>query len=147
MRPVLEFYRSLAAGYGRLGFPAKVLFFVAITLVTLGIAVVVIVSLPADHFTGAPAPQSWWRRHPVLRVTVLGLKNLLGLVVLPLGILMALPLVPGPGLVFIVIGLSLLDFPGKRRLERRLLATPSVRGFLNDVRARCGRKPLDFEQT
>jgi hypothetical protein len=55
---------------------------------------------------------------------------------------MALPLVPGPGLVFILLGLSLLDFPGKRSLERRLLSVPRVQRFLNEVRERFGRPPL-----
>jgi hypothetical protein len=58
---------------------------------------------------------------------------------------MALPLVPGPGLVFILIGLSLLDFPGKRSLERRLLAVPTVLRFLNEVRQRFRRPPLLIE--
>jgi hypothetical protein len=51
-------------------------------------------------------------------------------------------LVPGPGLVFILIGISLLDFPGKRSLERRLLAVPVVLRFLNEVRQRFRRPPL-----
>ena len=81
----------------------------------------------------------------MLRWTVLGVKNLVGLLVLPLGVLMALPLVPGPGLVFILIGLSLLDFPGTRSLERRLLAVPAVGRFLNEVRHRFNRPPVGVD--
>jgi len=62
-----------------------------------------------------------------------------------LGFVMALPLVPGPGLVFMLLGLSLLDFPGKRNAERRILAVPAVIRFLNDVRARFGRAPLALD--
>ena len=81
----------------------------------------------------------------MVRWTLLVLKNALGLVVLPLGIFMSLPLVPGPGLVFVLLGLSLLDFPGKRRLERKLVGRPSVIRFLNDLRANFGKPPFVVE--
>ena len=58
------------------------------------------------------------------------------------GLVMALPLVPGPGLVFILVALSLLDFPGKRVLEAKLLGRPAVLQFMNNMRRRFGRPPL-----
>ena len=51
---------------------------------------------------------------------------------------MSLPLVPGPGLVFILLGLSLLDFPGKRALQRRVVTRPFVLRVLNKTRTRFG---------
>jgi hypothetical protein len=139
---VISFYRRLAHAYGDMSFAAKALWVVALALVTSAVGVAIVVWLPADHFSRLPDPTAGWRRHPVLRWTILVAKNLLGILVLPLGIVMALPLVPGPGLVFILIGLSLLDFPGKRSLERRLLAVPAVFRFLNEVRERFHRPPL-----
>jgi hypothetical protein len=145
-RAVIAFYRRLAHAYGSLSLSAKVLAVLALAVVTTALGVVVVVWLPADHFSRLPIPDAGWRRHRVLRWTVLVSKNLLGLVVLPVGIFMALPLVPGPGLVFILIGISLLDFPGKRRLERRLLSLPSVLRFLNEVRHKFGRPPLVIDR-
>lgn len=139
---MLEFYRNLAEGYGRLSFAAKAGLFVGIALVTTVLAMVVIVRLPVDHFSRAAGPRPAWRSHPVIHWTLLIIKNVLGAVILPLGIVMALPLVPGPGLVFILIGLSLLDFPGKRALERRLLARPAVLNYMNQVREQFGKPPL-----
>ena len=55
---------------------------------------------------------------------------------------MALPLVPGPGLLFMLLGFSVLDFPGKRAVERRLLAVGTVMRSLNGIRARFRRPPL-----
>jgi hypothetical protein len=141
-RAVISFYRRLVDAYGDMSFTAKALAILGLAVATSALGVLLVVWLPADHFSRLPDPTSGWRRHRVLRWTVLGLKNLVGLLVLPLGILMALPLVPGPGLVFILIGLSLLDFPGKRSLERRLLAIPAVYRFLNEVRHRFNRAPL-----
>lgn len=137
-----ELYRRVIDAYGGLSLGAKVALIVGIALVTTAIGMAAIVRLPAEHFVQKPPPDSWWRRHRIVRWTALGLKNALGLLVLPLGILMALPMVPGPGLVFILLGLSLLDFPGKRKLERKLVGRPSVIRFLNDLRASFGKPPF-----
>jgi hypothetical protein len=142
---VIDFYRRLAHSYGGMSWLSRGLIILLLAVVTTAFGVVVVVMLPPDHFSRAPDPvvdRNGWRRHPVLRWTVLVLKNALGIVLLPLGVLMALPLVPGPGLVFILVGLSLLDFPGKRSLERRLLRTSAVHRFLNEVRQRFGKPPL-----
>ncbi len=115
---------------------------VAVTALTTAGGLAVVVALPADHFTDARAARPVPPQHPLLLWTILVSKNLLGLLVLPLGVVMALPLVPGPGLVFILIGLSLLNFPGKRRLERALVSRRSVLRFFNETRARFGKPPL-----
>jgi hypothetical protein len=143
---VIDFYHRVAGIFGSMGLVPYLFLVVTIFLVTTAGAVGVVVWLPADHFNRPPGEDSMARRHPILRWTLLILKNLLGAVILPLGVVMALPLVPGPGLVFILVGLSLLDFPGKRRLERRLLLTPTVNRFLNRVRHRFGRPALILER-
>jgi hypothetical protein len=139
---LVDFYRRLALAYGAQPLSAKILFVVALTGLTTVLGMAMVIWLPADHFSSVPGPIAWWRKHPMVRWTGLGLKNLVGFLVLCLGVVMAVPLVPGPGLVFILVGLSLLDFPGKRRMERKLLGFQTVRRFLNDVRKRFGREPL-----
>ncbi len=142
----MDFLRKLAHSYGSLGFALQAAIVVGLALVTTAIGVGMVVWIPADHFQpGRPEPTSWWRSQPVLRGGGLVIKNALGLLMGGLGIVMALPLVPGPGFVFILLGLSLLDFPGKRNLERRLLGVPSVVRFLNEIRGRFGRAPLVLE--
>jgi hypothetical protein len=139
---VIDFYRRLLGHFHGMGLATNAAIAVLAFLVTTGAAVAVVVLMPADHFSRPPGQDSAARRHPLLRWTLIVLKNVAGLVIVPLGVIMALPLVPGPGLVFILVGLSLLDFPGKRSLERRLLAVASVQRFLNRVRERFGRPPL-----
>jgi hypothetical protein len=142
----VEFLRKLAHSYGSLGLVLQAAIVVGSALVTTAIGVCMVIWIPADHFLpGRPEPTSWWRSRPVLRGGGFVIKNALGLLLGGLGIVMALPLVPGPGFVFILLGLSLLDFPGKRNLERRLLGVPSVVRFLNEVRGRFGRAPLVLE--
>ncbi|MGB0454637.1 MAG: hypothetical protein ACPGJV_13090, partial [Bacteriovoracaceae bacterium] len=37
------------------------------------------------------------------------------------GVILSIPLVPGPGFVFIILGLLLIQFPYKKRVFRKLL--------------------------
>lgn len=67
-------------------------------------------------------------------------RNLAGLVLVVLGLVMLL--VPGQGVLTVLVGLALLDFPGKRGLERRLLARESVRRAVDWMRRKRGRPPL-----
>ncbi len=69
-------------------------------------------------------------------------KNALGVLLVLLGVVLSLPGVPGQGLLTILIGLILLDLPGKQRFERRLMTRPAVFTAVNTVRARFGREPL-----
>jgi hypothetical protein len=143
----VELYRRLAHAFGPLGLAVNAAIVAGVALFTAAIGVAVVVSIPPDHFKSVqPESDSWRHRHPVLRWSMLVIRNALGLLLLALGIVMAVPLVPGPGLVFILLGVSLLDFPGKHRVERRLIRVPIVIRFLNDVRARFGRPPLVLDR-
>jgi hypothetical protein len=62
-----------------------------------------------------------------------------------LGIILALPGVPGQGILTILIGLMFLDIPGKRRMEQRLVALPRVSSAINRLRRRFGRPELEFD--
>jgi hypothetical protein len=53
-----------------------------------------------------------------------------------------MPGIPGPGLLVILIGITVMDFPGKRRLERWVVGRPGVLGAINRLRRRYGRPPL-----
>jgi hypothetical protein len=137
---VIEFYHRLVSAYVELGWPVGLALTVGVPTLTFLFGVAVVLWLPADYFVRNGAPPS--ARHPVLRASGYILKNALGWFMIPLGIFMALPLVPGPGLVFILIGISLVDFPGKQRLEERLLAYPRVLHAVNRLRQRYGRLPM-----
>jgi hypothetical protein len=100
----------------------------------------ILVRLP-PHYFDERHPRTWMKdHHPTLRAVGLGLKNLLGTVFVLAGI--AMLVLPGQGLLTILIGLSLVDFPGKRALERRVIAAPMVLHTINRLRARFGREPL-----
>jgi hypothetical protein len=73
------------------------------------------------------------------------LKNLLGILLVMLGGIMALPIIPGPGILLLVLGVMLLDFPGKRRLEQWLVRRATVLNAMNRLRQRYGKPPLLVE--
>ena len=102
---------------------------------------VFVVRLPADYFL-ATRQELAGRRGVVQWIGRAG-KNLLGLVFLLAGV--AMLVLPGQGLLTMLIGLLLLDFPGKRAIEHRLVRRPTILAFLNRIRARRGREPLRLE--
>ena len=67
------------------------------------------------------------------------MKNLLGVVLVALGIVMSLPGVPGQGILTILLGIMLLDFPGKRNLEHKMVSRPQVLNAINKLRHRFGK--------
>jgi len=68
--------------------------------------------------------------------------NLLGLVLIAIGIVTSLPGVPGQGLLTIAVGIVLMDVPGKRRVARALLRRGHLLERVNAFRRRFGMAPL-----
>ena len=128
----------------------QVLFGVLISVVTfvgsIGVVTFVLVKLPANYFHSSHDREFLTERHPVLRMVGVFLKNLLGLVLVGFGIVMSLPGVPGQGVLTILLGIMLLDFPGKRKLEVKLVGRPKVFRAINGLRARFDRPPLLLDQ-
>ena len=114
----------------------------------LGSTVVVawlLIRLPATYFCDTYPRDTWGNRHPVLRWIGLLLKNLLGILLIALGGIMALPVIPGPGILMLVLGVMLLNFPGKRRLEQWLIRRTAVLRAMNRLRQHYGKPPLVVE--
>jgi Putative transmembrane protein (PGPGW) len=115
---------------------------VAMFLATPAVAGWLVVRLPTDYFTAKRrTPTAWWRRHRGLRPLVLVVKNLAGIVLVVAGLVMLVT--PGQGLLTIAVGLMLVDFPGKFRVERWLATRPPVWRSINWLRCRAGRQPLE----
>ncbi len=115
----------------------------AVSLLVIG---VLLINLPATYFLDSHNRDLWIDHHPVIRWTGILLKNGLGYALILIGMLLSLPGVPGQGLLTILLGLVLLDFPGKRRLERWILRRPRLLVRVNGLRARFGRQPLQLEE-
>lgn len=135
-----EMLATVFAGYGALPIVAKVGLALSVPLLTTVVGLGIAIRMPADTFVRTRATGTGWpARRQVFRWL---LKNGLGACLFLLGVVLALPLVPGPGALFMLLGLGIADFPGKRRLELRLLRLPHVLSSINRLRARFGRPPL-----
>ena len=122
-----------------------VLIFVVTFVVNLAVVSFVLVKLPVDHFTNRYRTKFWSGRHLGLRVAGLIGKNLLGYLLVAIGILLSIPGVPGQGVLTILLGVMFIDFPGKQRLEQKLLSRPPVLQTINRLRRRFGKPALEIE--
>ena len=115
---------------------ASVVFFVG-TLIAIPF---ILVRLPPNYFDERH-PRLWMPdHHPVLRFAGFVAKNAVGAVFLAVGI--ALLFLPGQGILTILLGVSMLDFPGKRYVERKIVGQPTVLKAINGLRAKYGKPPL-----
>lgn len=115
--------------------------YLAVSAVTFLIVIGMLAALPATYFRDGGQPR------PLPRGRGAGLigrvfRNVLGLALIILGFLLSLPAVPGQGVLTMLIGLMLVDFPGKRRLEQKIVARPGVLEAMNRARAWLRRPPL-----
>jgi hypothetical protein len=104
----------------------------------------VVVRLPANHFT-RPEREIW----SLMKTGPLGwiwlvLRNVLGLLMVIVGVPM-IPL-PGPGLVCIMLGLALVQLPGRRWLEAKLIRMPMIHKSMNALRAKYHAPPLELPE-
>lgn len=113
---------------------------IGMLILSSGITLLILVRLPADYFLRDRRPPLASRPHPFRRILLKILKNAAGVAVVALGILLSIPGVPGQGILTILLGIMLLDFPGKFRLERRIVRARRLNRFLNRLRIRCGRR-------
>ncbi|HSF67586.1 MAG TPA: PGPGW domain-containing protein [Nitrospiraceae bacterium] len=100
----------------------------------------ILVRLPADYFD-TRTPRHWMKdHHPVLRLSGLIIKNVVGIVFLLAGF--AMLFLPGQGLLTMLIGISLMDFPGKRALEAKMVGQPTLLSAINAMRQKFDKPPL-----
>jgi hypothetical protein len=100
----------------------------------------ILVRLPSDFFD-TRVPRLWMENHhPVLRLLGHLAKNVVGSIFLFAGFLMLF--LPGQGILTMLIGVTMLDFPGKRRLEAKMIGQPAVLSAINNMRQKFGTPPL-----
>ncbi len=111
-------------------------------IATLVLVPVLVVRIPEDYFAEKKRHrwEPWAHEHPVVRWSLLIAKNLLGYIFIILGI--AMLVLPGQGVLTILIGTMFINFPGKYRLERWVITRGPVLKTINRLRQRAGRAPL-----
>jgi hypothetical protein len=116
--------------------------FVVTFAISLAAISFILVKLPPTYFQQSHPRIFWVDRHPSVRWAGLIGKNVLGVLLVLLGVLMSIPGVPGQGILTILLGIMLIDLPGKRQLEYKILKRPSVLEKINGLRHRFSKLPL-----
>lgn len=106
------------------------------------VVMVILVKMPANYFHSDYEHHFLPDSHPILRTIAIGLKNIVGVIVIAAGIILSFPGVPGPGLLTIFIGLMITDIPGKRKLEAKLIQRPAVLSAINKLRVKYKKPEL-----
>ncbi len=107
-------------------------------LVSIGVTALLLVRLPADYFVAERRPLPLAGRSTALRVAAAVAKIL--------GALLSLPGVPGQGILTILLGIMLMDIPGKRRLEGAIVRRRMVHRAINRLRSRFQKPPIVLPQ-
>ena len=90
-----------------------------------------LVKIPDDYFTRPRAPSPFPLR--VLRITI-------GVGLIIVGIIMLL--LPGQGVLTILVGLGILEAPLKDRIIARILRNPTVHVAVDKLRRKAGKGSL-----
>lgn len=119
--------------------------FVGSLALSFGAIAIVMVKIPKNYFSSHYErdflPGSPW----LVRWGAVIAKNIFGVFLILLGVVLSLPGVPGQGILTILLGLIMLDIPGKRPIEARIIKRPAVLSAINNLRARYDKPPLEMD--
>ena len=102
----------------------------------------ILIRLPADYFQNHHHKPWFANHHPIVRSLGLLAKNIVGVIFLLAGI--AMLVLPGQGLLTIMLGVLFIDFPGKHRIETKLIQNPHILKVINALRKKSDKPPFTF---
>ena len=101
-----------------------------------------IVKIPTDYLTNdQPRVRTYRSGHPIMGAILWVGKNAFGVLLAISGFIMLF--IPGQGLLFIFLGITLVDFPGKKHWVRRMVGWRNTLKIINQVRCKAGEAPLE----
>lgn len=110
---------------------------VGIMMISVLITPWFVAQLPPDYFS-RPPPRA--QPKSIRRLLLQLVRNGLGAILLAAGLLMII--IPGPGLITLILGLTVSDFSAKQRVIRHFLNRPGVMDSLNWMRRKYRRPPF-----
>lgn len=100
----------------------------------------IVARIPTEYFIRDHKKSAGDNRRTPLNLFWLVLKNILGVIFILAGL--AMLVLPGQGVLTMLLGIMLMNFPGKLALERYFIRQPTVFKALNWMRARANRPAL-----
>ena len=122
--------------------------YTTITIIILYIASIAIVPwmpilLPSGYFAHEERETCLWKGDSaIIKSVLIFLKNLIGAVLLIAGI--AMLFLPGQGILTIVAGLFLMNFPYKYQIEKWIIGYPIVLKSFNKIRLKANKEPFSL---
>lgn len=133
LTPVLNYFQQYGLWIATASF---VIFIVGLATIPY-----IVSAIPVDYFHYQQRHPGEDRfEHPLVRLLVVSLKNLFGAILVCSGIIMLFT--PGQGLLSILFGLMIMNYPGKYRLECWIIKRPLILKTVNRLRDRHGKPPL-----
>ena len=123
---LVDFFSNYSEWFYWLGLSSLILLIISILVIPI-----IIARIPADYFV---APKRKYKTEPfsLSKFFLRSIKNFIGIVLLICGVIMLIT--PGQGLLTILAGLFITNFPGKYRLERQLVQKSVILRTLNWIR-------------
>ncbi|MDA0322493.1 MAG: hypothetical protein O2923_07235 [Verrucomicrobia bacterium] len=139
MAEIMEWIRSHPGLMWGLGVSSVIMFFASLIAIP-----VLVVRIPEDYFDGKHRELwSWGGGHRLMRSGLRFLKSTLGVVFILAGL--AMLILPGQGILTILVGMMLINFPGKYQFERWLVTRRPVARSIDWLRRRADKGPLRVE--
>jgi hypothetical protein len=133
MQVVFDFFREYAVWIFTLSLLSFVIGLISIPML--------VARIPMDYFSHHKRHRmANSSRHPLIRLVMTSVKNLLGAILLVAGFIMLFT--PGQGLLSILFGLMIMNYPGKYQLERWIINRPLIFSTVNTLREKQGQPPL-----
>lgn len=134
----MDFFKEYASLFEWLGILSVVTFAGSLIAIPW-----IIARLPANYFIRHHQMVAMrHERHPVIAKIIFIARNTMGVLLLLAGI--AMLVLPGQGIITLLIGVSLMDFRKKHAVVDYLVRRPRVMRMLNWVRQKEQRLPFEF---
>ncbi len=102
---------------------------------------ILIINMDDDYFeTKKKDTEDRSKAFNFFAIIIIVVKNILGILFVLAGVLMLV--LPGQGIVTILIGISIANFPGKRKLELKLIRLTAIHNAINWIRAKAKKPPI-----
>ena len=114
---------------------------VAMLVVSFAAMPLIVARIPEDYFTHHARHRMRRNDHHIISLLLLAcVKNVMGAILVLAGVVMLFT--PGQGLLAILLGLMIMNYPGKYQFEGWIISRPLIFDAVNRLRARAGKAPL-----
>ena len=103
----------------------------------------ILVQIPSDYFSHEKRQKYRWGTYPpIIRLILLLMKNIIGVIFILSGIIMLF--MPGQGILTIAIGIILINFPYKYKIEKWIISHSGILKYINKIRAKAKQRPIEL---